>query len=262
MMKPDVLFDLFYKDRPLPERIERIAAAGWRHIETWKGGDAAEIREIGRVSRDRGAELVSIVMNFNSETAVAPVRAESRSAFLERIDRYADHALAAGCSAGIVTSGDRVVGRDYYHQKQSLIEALAQAAVIAARKGFQLNLEPLNDKVDHPGYFLTSREEALDVVRQVQAPNVRMLYDLYHQQIMTGDHLAFLLANLEWIGHFHAAGVPGRHEIVSGELNYPTVIRRLRDAGYDGTFGLEYMPAMEDGASLRACWECVQAGLA
>lgn len=253
-VQPNVLFDLFFKDLPLPERIGRIAATGWRLIETWKGGDAAELKQIGAACQAHGVRLVSIVMNGAGDKTVAPVIAENRAAFVERIDRYSDNALAAGCAAGIVTTGNRAGGLDYYRQKANLIEALGLAAGVAGKKGFHLNLEPLNDKVDHPGYFLTSREEAIDVVRRIGAPNVKALYDLYHQQIMAGDHTAFLLDNLPWIGHFHAAGVPGRHEVFAGEMNYPYVIRRILQAGYAGTFGLEYMPSLPDEQSLRETW--------
>ncbi|MFO7535666.1 MAG: TIM barrel protein [Kiritimatiellia bacterium] len=253
-MQPNILFDLFFKDLPLAERMGRIAATGWRLIETWKGGDAEELKQIGAACQAHNMRLVSIVMKFGADKAVAPVRAESRAAFVENIDRYSDNALAVGCKAGIVTTGDRVNGLDYYKQKANLIEALRSAAEVAEKKGFQLNVEPLNDKVDHPGYYLTSREEAIDVVRQVGSPNVKVLYDLYHQQIMAGDHTAFLLDNLKWVGHFHAAGVPGRHEVFAGELNYPYVIRRIREAGYAGTFGLEYFPSQPDEQSLRETW--------
>lgn len=261
-MTVDVLFDLFFKDLPIDQRIARIVATGWRQVETWKGGDAEELKAIGKACREQGAELVSIVMNFATEKGVAPVCAANRAAFVERIDRYSDNALAAGCKAGIVTSGDRLSGVDYYRQKAAMVEALAAVADVAARKGFRLNLEPLNDKVDHPGYFLISREEAIDVARQVGKANVRVLYDLYHQQIMTGDHIAFLLDNLAWIGHFHAAGVPGRHELFTGEMDYPAVIRRVRAAGYKGCFGLEYMPQLPHEESLRKTWEYLRPALA
>jgi len=260
-MTADVLLDLFFADLSIEQRIARIVETGWRQVETWKGGNAGELKAIGQACSAQGASLVSIVMNFASEKDVAPVCAATRAAFLERIDRYSDNALAAGCSAGIVTSGDRLSGVDYYRQKAALIEALAGAAALTARKGFRLNLEPLNDKVDHPGYFLVSREEAVDIVRQVHAPNARVLYDLYHQQIMGGDHIAFLLANLSWIGHFHSAGVPGRHELFTGEMDYPTVVRRVREAGYTGCFGLEYFPQLSHEASLRKTWEYLQPAL-
>ena len=248
--QPNILFDLFFKDLPLPERLGKIAAAGWTLVETWKGGNAEEMKQIGAACREHGLKLVSVVMNGIGDNAVAPIRAENLNAFVQQIDRYSDNALSAGCRAGIVTTGNRT-GGDFYKQKAALIEAMARGGEVAARKGFALNLEPLNDKVDHAGYFLVSREEAVDVVRQVNAPNVKALYDLYHQQIMCGDHLAFLLAHLPWIGHFHAAGVPGRHEVFTGELNYPVVIRRLLEAGYDRTFGLEYMPSLPADQSLR-----------
>ncbi|NQU40371.1 MAG: TIM barrel protein [Lentisphaerae bacterium] len=260
-MKADVLLDLFYTELPIKDRINHIADAGWKAVETWMGGDAAELKEVGNACREREVEFVSMVMNFNNDNEVAPVRKTSRAAFLERIDRYSDNALAAGCSRGIVTSGDRVTGEDYYTQLQSLTDALAAAAELAGRKGFHLNIEPLNDKVDHPGYFLVSREEAVSIVRTVASPHLRFLYDLYHQQIMTGDHTAFLAANIEWVGHFHAAGVPGRHEIFSGEMDYPYIVRRIREMGYRGYLGLEYMPALEHGESLRRSVEHLASAL-
>jgi hydroxypyruvate isomerase len=250
-VQPDVLFDLFFKDLPLPERLGRIAATGWRRIETWKGGDPAEMKQIGDACRANGLELVSIVMNGIGDKDAAPIGTGNAKRFAEQIDRYSDNALSAGCHAGIVTTGNRVSGVDYYRHKQNLVEALGQASAVAARKGFLLNLEPLNDKVNHAGYFLVSREDTLDVIRQVASPHVKALYDLYHMQIMTGDHVAFLLAHLPLIGHFHSAGVPGRQELFLGEMNYPYVIRRILEAGYTGTFGLEYMPSMPDEKSLR-----------
>jgi hydroxypyruvate isomerase len=260
-MKPDILLDLFFTDQPLAERIARIADAGWRAIETWKGGDAAELKSIGDACRDRGVELVSIVLNGPGDAAVAPVDADKRAAFLDRIDRYSDNALAAGCGAGIVCSGNRVGGRGFHAQKQALVEALSRAAELAERKKFRLNLEPLNDQVDHAGYFLVSREEAVDIAHQVNSPWVRVLYDLYHQQIMAGNHLSFLAANIGWIGHFHAAGVPGRHELFTGEMDYALVVRRIREMGYAGTFGLEYFPGLEHGESLRRAREYLEPSL-
>ncbi|MCF7854019.1 MAG: TIM barrel protein [Candidatus Pacebacteria bacterium] len=260
-MRADVLLDVFFAERSIDERIATIAEAGWAGVETWKGGDAKELKAMGDACRERNMELVSIVMNGPADPAMAPVNRDNLSAFLDRIDRYSDNALAAGCTSGIVTTGNRLT-IDYYEQKQTLIEALRQATQIAEKKNFLLNLEPLNDKVDHAGYFLVSREEAVDVARQVNSPHLRVLYDLYHQQIMTGDHLAFLAANMEWIGHFHSAGVPGRHEIFTGEMDYSFVVRRIRELGYKGWFGLEYMPALDPTESLRQTAELLASALA
>ncbi len=260
MMKSDVLMDLFFPDGTVAERVARIADAGWQGVETWKGSDAGVLQEIGAACRDHGMELVSIVLNGPGNPDTAPVDREKHPAFLEQLDRFSDNALSAGCKSGIVTTGNRVIG-DYYEQKQALIDALEKAARMAEEKGFLLNLEPLNDKVDHAGYFLVSREEAVDVVRRVNSANVRVLYDLYHQQIMAGDHLAFLAAHMEWIGHFHAAGVPGRHEIFAGEMDYTFAVRRICELGYQGWFGLEYHPELEHGESLRKTADLLSAAL-
>jgi len=88
-------------------------------------------------------------------------------------------------------------------------------------------------------------------VREVGLSNVRMLYDIYHMQIMHGNQTDFITRNISWIGHFHMAGVPGRHEIFSGETDYNFVIGKAVAAGYSGHFGLEYMPALASAESLR-----------
>ncbi len=244
MIKINALVDLFFKDLPLDERVPAIAACGYKYIETWKGKDAGELRKMQAAGRDCGVELVSIVMNFATEDQVAPIRPENRERFLEQMDRYADNALSAGCRQGIVTAGQAVAGRTPADQRRALVAALRAAGERVASRGFKLNLEPLNTAVDHAGYFLDDPLEGLAIVREVGLPNVRMLYDVYHMTIMTGNQTAFLEQNIEWIGHFHAAGVPGRHEPFAGETNYPFLLRRINAAGYDGFMGLEYMPAL------------------
>jgi hydroxypyruvate isomerase len=90
-------------------------------------------------------------------------------------------------------------------------------------------------------------------VRAIASPNLRLLYDVYHMQIMEGSVIANIEENIDVIGHFHSAGVPGRHELMDGELNYQNIVRRIEAAGYTGAFGLEYSPALTDHAgSLRA----------
>lgn len=246
----DALVDVFFKDLPLADRIRRIADCGYRQVETWGGGDSRQLQELAAVSRDCGVELVSIVMNFATEEEVAPVKRENLPGFIERIDRYSDHALAAGCWQGIVTAGQSVAGCGYQEQRAALVEALAVAGELVAEKGFKLNLEPLNTEVDHPGYFLACPQEAVAMIKEISLPNLKILYDIYHMEIMRGNQVDFLVRNVSFIGHIHAAGVPGRHEIFNGETNYPFVLDALFAAGYDGYVGLEYIPRLESRESL------------
>jgi hydroxypyruvate isomerase len=160
------------------------------------------------------------------------------------MDRYSDNALAAGCKQGIVTTGQSVGGRDYQEQRSALVNALREAGKKVAKKGFRLNLEVLNTEVNHPGYFLGCPKEGVAIVKEIGLDNVRMLYDIYHMGIMTGNMTVFIEQNIEWIGHFHSAGIPGRHELFNGETNYPFMIDKIEKAGYKGYFGLEYMPLL------------------
>lgn len=255
----DVLVDLFFKELPFPERVPRIAACGYTAMETWGGGDASALKAMADAGKGCGVELVSIVMNFATQEAVAPIRRECRAAFVEQMDRYSDNALAAGCPRGIVTTGQSVGRRNYQEQRKALVEALAEAGRKVHRKGFQLNLEVLNTEVDHPGYFLDCPMDGVAIVKEVGLDNVRLLYDVYHMEIMRGNQTAFIEGNIEWIGHFHSAGVPGRHEPFNGETNYPFLLRRIDQAGYKGFFGLEYVPELESGESLRRTREYLTA---
>ena len=251
MQKINVLIDMFFEKKPFPERVIRVTECGFKAIETWQGGDAELLKNIGKACKENKVEFVSIVMNGVGDDAVAPSRKGNLPAFLDRIDKYSENALAAGCHSGIVTAGNTVAGQSAQEHRSYLAEALGKAGLLAAKKGFHLNLEPLNTLVDHKGYFLESRETALEIIKEINLPNIKMLYDIYHMEIVTGNQTAFITANIGSIGHFHAAGVPGRHEIFTGETNYPFMLKQIVDSGYQGWCGLEYKPALESAKSLR-----------
>ncbi len=244
MIKVDALIDLFFKEVPFEQRVEKIARCGCKYIETWGGGDAESLKKMGDAGKKCGVELVSIVMNFATNDDVAPIRKENLQRFVEQMDRYSDNALAAGCRQGIVTTGQSIGGRNYQEQRSALVNAMRQAGKLLASKGFQLNLEVLNTEVDHPGYFLGSPQEGVAIVKEIGLDNVRMLYDIYHMGIMAGNLTVFIEQDIEWIGHFHSAGIPGRHELFNGETNYPFIIDKIEKAGYKGYFGLEYFPLL------------------
>jgi hydroxypyruvate isomerase len=120
-------------------------------------------------------------------------------------------------------------------------------------------VEPLNVAVDHPGFYLSSSQQALEIVDEVAAPNVKMLFDLYHMQIGEGNLTATIVANLDRIGHFHLADVPGRHEPGTGEINFANILRRIDEGGYGGYIGLEYIPSGGALASLGPITDMVTA---
>ena len=182
-----------------------------------------------------------------------PVKPQDRAGYLAQIRKTIAFAQEAGCRKGITLSGTVDPALSRSEMRQNLESALAEAAGIAAEADFTLLLEPLNTLVDHPGYYLDSSAEALAIVRAIGSPHLKILFDIYHMQIMEGNLLATIEKNIAWIGHFHAAGVPGRGELFDCELNYPAIVKRIDALGYQGCFGLEYFPRMMDHkASLEA----------
>jgi hydroxypyruvate isomerase len=250
MLKIDALIDLFFTDLPFADRVPEIAKCGCKYIETWGGGDAAQLKAMAEAGESCGVELVSIVMNFATEEKVAPINPDNKQRFLEQMDRYSDNALGAGCKHGIVTAGQAVAGLNYQEQRKALAEALRDAGEMVGKKGFKLNLEPLNTEVDHPGYFLDCPQESVAIVKEVALDNVKILFDVYHMEIMRGNQAVFIENNIDWIGHFHCAGVPGRHEPFNGETNYPFIMKKIKEAGYDAYLGLEYMPVLPSPETL------------
>ncbi|MCC6391633.1 MAG: TIM barrel protein, partial [Bryobacterales bacterium] len=129
-------------------------------------------------------------------------------------------------------------------QRESALEGLKELARVAEAASVSLLLEPLNTYVDHPGYFLNHSALGLELVRAVGSPRIKLLYDIYHMQVMEGNLIPTLTRNLDAIGHIHVADSPGRRQPGTGEINYPVVLRQLRESGYSGYIGLEFEPTI------------------
>jgi len=135
---------------------------------------------------------------------------------------------------------------------------LKEAVKIAEDQGVTICMELLNSKVDHPGYMCDNYTWAFELCRRVGSPRFKMLFDIYHMQIMEGDLIGTIKKNIRHIGHFHTAGVPGRHELDDNqEIYYPAVMRAIVETGYDGYVAHEYTPTRDALESLvqavKAC---------
>lgn len=140
-------------------------------------------------------------------------------------------------------------------------EGLAQVARRAADAGVTLVLEVLNSKVDHPDYHADHTAWAVEVCRQVDSPAVKVLYDIYHAQIMEGDILRTIAAQHRWFGHYHTAGNPGRGELdARQELNYAPIFAAIAATGYSGYIGHEFIPQGDPVAGMQAAFALAQAG--
>ena len=113
-------------------------------------------------------------------------------------------------------------------------------------------IEPLNPQDNHANYYLNRTSEAFDIVREVASPFVKVLFDIYHIQIMEGNLIDTIRKNIASIGHFHVGDVPGRHEPGTGEINYANVFRAIRETDFRDFVALEYMPSKDPMATLAA----------
>ena len=150
---------------------------------------------------------------------------------------------------------------------ENTVEALKQLAVKAEHQKVTICLEVLNTRVSldmqgHPGYMCDTVEWAVEACRRVSSDYVKILFDVYHVQIMQGDIITRINAYKDHIGHYHVAGVPGRNEINSSqEINYPAVIRAIRSTGYKGYIGHEFIPTADPLESLKEAYGILSAAL-
>ncbi len=145
----------------------------------------------------------------------------------------------------IVLAGDRAGISDEEGLENSVV-FLKKVIGAAEDNNVTLCLELLNSKVNHPGYMADSTKWGVKLCQQVGSPRMKLLYDIYHMQIMEGDVIRTIQQNIKYIGHFHTAGNPGRHEFgPTQELNYPGICRAIADLNFDGYLAHEYTPTTD-----------------
>ena len=221
---------------------------GYSAVEFWEGA-GFPIEEYKKVLDGEGLTLACMGMATNLVDPAA------RPAFLESVKTSLANAKTLGAKAFIATTGQELTDVSREAQRQSIIDGLKEAAKLMAGSGKIMVLEPLNILVNHKGYFLYSSLEAFEIIREVNSPEIKVLFDIYHQQISEGNLIQNITENIGLIGHFHVAGNPGRGEPYMGEINYGDVFKAADKAGYTGYAGLEYWPAGDMEESLKKCLE-------
>jgi hydroxypyruvate isomerase len=172
------------------------------------------------------------------------------SKFLEDFRNNIKAAADAGWPNVICMAGDRK-GISDEEGMDNCEMILREAVKIAEDQGVVICMELLNSKVNHPGYMCDNSTWGFELCRRVNSPGFKMLYDIYHMQVMEGDLIATIKNNIGHIAHFHTAGVPGRHELDENqEIYYPAVMRAIVETGFDGYVAHEYTPIHDPIKSL------------
>lgn len=262
-MKYGVCLEMFFADRPFLERIPAAAQAGFNRAEMWftdrtaladgmNSGDPKHPDKVRAAAAAAGVVITNAVIGSpDGALGGGLTDARNRTQWLARAEATLQFCRAADIGAAIVCTGNVVAGLTRQQMRQNVLDGLKATAELAEKTGVQLLLEPLNDQIDHPHYFLTGSDVGATLCRQVGSAHLKLLFDCYHMQVMEGDLCGHIRRNLNVIGHIHAAGHPGRHELWLGETNYPFLVREIEKTGYDGVFAFEYLPTLPPAESLR-----------
>ena len=172
-----------------------------------------------------------------------------------------DYAARHGIKGLICFSGNRNPDQPEQDAVNACAQCLKRVARYAKKNAIKLNLELLNSKVNHPGYQCDHTAWGVAVCQQVNSPAVKLLYDIYHMQIMEGDVIRTIRDNIRWIGHFHTAGNPDRRDFDDDqELNYRGICKAIAQTGYDLYVGHEFRPKADPAAALQTTFDICNVG--
>jgi hydroxypyruvate isomerase len=250
-MKRSLCIEMFFTDKPFEERFRPAREAGFDYIEFWSWTD----KDIPRIKELCDEHALGIA-SFSGDRSLSLIDETQRADYVRFVERSLEAAGFLGCENLVIHSnglGDGgVVLNPYEHlsrlqKSDAMAETLKELVPRAEKAGITLLLEALNTRVDHPGNFLSSTAQAAEIVGSVGSRWIKILYDVYHMQIMEGNIIDTLRKDMDRIGYIHIADVPGRHEPGTGEINFPNVMTALRELGYDGFVGFELSPLQEPG---------------
>ncbi|WP_097093458.1 2-oxo-tetronate isomerase [Novosphingobium sp. Chol11] len=249
MVKLAANLSMMFQDLPFLDRFDAAEATGFYGVEFMFPYDH-DPADVAARAQKCGLEVVLFNLPAGDwaggERGIAalPDRVEE---FRAGVAKGLNYARTLGCPRLHLMAGKAPASAEF---RAALVSNIGYAADLAAADGIEILIEPINTRVDIPGYFYSTTEEALSVMDEAARSNVRLQYDIYHMQIMEGDLARTIERLLPRIGHMQLADNPGRAEPGSGEINYPWLLSHIDALGYDGWIGCEYRPAGDTKAGL------------
>ena len=235
-LKQGVSLWCYQKWFTLDELCKEAVRIGLKGIDLVSPDQYATVQKYGLVpSMTAASDPNTIPIGLN--------RLENHDRVLERLKSDITLAAAAKVPNVITFSGNRRGMSDAEGLTNCAI-GLNKVKAYAQEKGVTVNLELLNSKVNHKDYMADHSAWGIELMKRVDSPRVKLLYDIYHMQIMEGDLIHTIRDNIQYFGHFHTGGVPGRHELdESQEVTWRAVATAIADTGYQGFFSHEFIPA-------------------
>ena len=235
-----------YSKIPLDDLCRQAAEMGVSGIDLVEPEDWPTIRKYG---------LVPTVTSGGAKIPDGWNRKESHDRLAAEITVRIQGAAKAKVPNVITFSGNRA-GMSDEEGKENTIAGLRRVKKVAEDNDVMIVLELLNSKVNHKDYMCDHTAWGVDVIKAVDSPRVKLLYDIYHMQIMEGDIIRTIRDNFQYIAHFHTGGVPGRHELDdTQELQWRTIAKAIADLNFQGFFAHEFVPVKDPMASLKQAVE-------
>lgn len=245
MMKYGVNLSTVWAGMPLDEQVAKVVAAGFRTVEFWFAA-RMDMPRLMDLQQQYALEVGLFNLDPDPVTNTGYLGEPGGEArFFETLRDGLTLAPRLGTRKIHVMIGRRAEQLERAAQRAIIVERLRRAADEAGALGVTLLLEPLN-RFDRPDYFLNHSAEALSIIDEVGSPWVKLQYDFYHMQLMEGNLINTMRADLPRIGHLQLADAPGRRKPGTGEINYRNVLAAVAAAGYDGVMGLEYNAPPDD----------------
>jgi hydroxypyruvate isomerase len=227
---------IFYKSSlNLIDQIQSVKNSGYKYFEFWSWWDK-DLDLLERMVKQEGIQISAMCTRF-----ISLIDRNEHTHYQQGLRESIEVASRLGVKTIISQTGNEM-DLPRSQQLQNLKDGLISCIPMLEKEEMTLVIEPLNLIVDHPGYFLSSSDEAAELIASINHPYIKMLFDVYHQQITEGNVTSRLNQYLPYIGHIHVADNPGRKEPGTGELNYHNIFASLKHAGYQGGIGLEFFP--------------------
>jgi hydroxypyruvate isomerase len=242
---------------PVPEALALLTRLGYDAYEMFDWRDPKLLEAFVAEKGKHPLACACLVANKGVEAwGCGLVNPRDREGFLREIHSSVEAAKKIDAKRLVVLTGNELGGMPRSQQMSNAVAALREAAPILEKNGVTAIVEILNTYVDHAGYFLYYVRDGAELVDRVGSPNVKLLFDIYHSQVMEGNLIQNIRMNIDRIGHFHVGDVPGRHEPGTGEINYRNVFKAIYDLGdrFPGYVALEYgrvAPLEENLAAMR-----------
>ncbi len=222
-----------YRGQDVVYHLEKVKEHGFHGLEYYAWWDL----DLDRVAREQERIGVGIIATCTRFFNL--VDESKREQYLDGLKQTIEACKKLGVKSVITQTGNEMEGVPREVQRSAMVETLKRCAPLCEQAGIVLEVEPLNGLVDHVGHFLQRSDEAVEIIDQVGSPNVKLVFDVYHQQITEGNVIRNATGYIGRINHYHIADNPGRKQPGTGELNYVNILKAIKETGYDGFVGLE-----------------------